>query len=505
MFSRFKLIAAYLFAIPLALILGFLAASPGEVTFMLIGMLLFFLALPLFLKWHHALLIIFWNSAFNAFFLPGQPYFWLLFGAISFSLSALSHIMGRKPFLVVPEMNRPLLLLVVVVAFTAWYRGGIGLKSLGGSAHGGKYYIFIFGAIIGYFAFTAGQIPMAKSGRMTALFFVSGATFILSNLAYTLGESFYFMFYLVPAGAAMAQAASDYGFTDIDRIQGLVQTSSAILCFMLAYYGIRDIFRPTKPWRVIFLLITIASSLFAGFRSAAVLLILIFGFQFYFEGLFRTRIFPVLIAIGIVAFGVVVLYANRMPLSVQRAISFLPVNIDAEARADATGSSEWRLQMWSIVWKEVPKYLVVGKGYSFDPSEMELTTLAIRMGILSSFEEAIMAGDYHSGPLSVLVPFGVAGAIAFLWVLIAGFRVLHANFRHGDPALHKVNTTLLAVYLAQVACFVLIFGAFSTQLFVFLGLVGFSVSLNGGMAKAPATSLDRARGAVSQAYAIELT
>ena len=52
MFNRYKILAAYLLAIPLALILGILAASPNELTFMLIGMLLFFLALPVFIKWH---------------------------------------------------------------------------------------------------------------------------------------------------------------------------------------------------------------------------------------------------------------------------------------------------------------------------------------------------------------------------------------------------------------------------------------------------------------------
>src|SRR5271166_2182411 len=136
MFNRYKILAAYIFAIPLALLLGFLASSPDEITFMLIGMLLFFMSLPLLITWHHALLIIFWNSAFNAFFLPGQPNFWLVLAALSFGLSLLNRVMGRRPFLPVPEMTRPLLFLTAVVVGTAWYRGGVGLRALGGAANG---------------------------------------------------------------------------------------------------------------------------------------------------------------------------------------------------------------------------------------------------------------------------------------------------------------------------------------------------------------------------------
>jgi hypothetical protein len=504
MFDRFKIIVGYLFAIPLALILGFLAASPGEMTFILIGLLLFVLASPLFLRWHHALMIIFWNSAFNAYFLPGQPYFWLLLATISFSLSMLNHVMGRKPFISVPEMTRPLVFLTIAVLITALYRGGIGLKFMGGSTHGGRYYIFILGSIMGYFAFTGGQVPLMKSNKMAVLFFLSGATYILGNAAYTLGSSFYFMFYLVPSSLASNQAASDLGLTSIDRIQGLAQTCTAIVCALLSYYGMRELFRPTKPWRLLFLVITLGASLFSGFRSTLLFLVMILVIQFYLEGLHRTRALPILLAVGSVLLGIAIIFASHLPLSVQRSLSFLPINVDAEARADAIGSSEWRLQMWALVFKDVPKYLLVGKGYAFDPTEMELTTQAIHMNMLSTFEEALLAGDYHSGTLSVLMPFGLLGAIGFVWTMGAGGWVLYSNFRWGDPALRRINCVLLSFYLAQSISFIFIFGAFNSQLFIFLGVIGLSVSFNGGVQREVVLVPERARRALTPAYAIEL-
>ncbi len=504
MFNRYGIFAAYLVAIPLALVLGFLAATPDELTFMLIGMLLFFLALPLFITWHHTLLIVFWNSAFIAFFLPGQPQIWLLVAGFSFGISLLNHIMFQKRFLHVPEMIPPLLSLAAVVLGTAFYHGGIGLQALGGSTSGGRYYIFLLGAIIGYFALTSNPIPILKSGKMINLFFLSGTTFALSNLAYTLGPIFYFVYYFVPSDMASSQVASDFGLTSMDRLMSLTPACNAVFCFLLVHYGLRGLFDWTKPWRLFFLCVTVGAAFFAGFRSGLIVLFLIFAFQFYFEGLVRTRFLP--IVLGVVAFALVpiMLFSDRMPPVVQRAISFLPVKLDAEVREDAVGSTDWRLQMWAIVVKDVPKYLIVGKGYGIDPTDMFLTTEAIRMGMLNSYEESMLAGDYHSGPLSVIIPFGIFGVLAFLWVLIAGYRILLSNYRYGDARLRRINTTLLSYYLTYCFTFFFIFGAFNSELSIFLGVVGISVSVNGGVRRKPKFVAERLRAAQPPAYAMEV-
>jgi len=105
------------------------------------------------------------------------------------------------------------------------------------------------------------------------------------------------------------------------------------------------------------------------------------------------------------------------------------------------------------------------------------------MGIISSYESAMVAGDYHSGALSVLMPFGMFGTIAFLWLLGAGVKVLHCNRRYGDPKLKLINDFFLSYFLAQVLIFFFVFGALNSQLSVFLGILGLSVSLNGGVCR----------------------
>lgn len=88
--------------------------------------------------------------------------------------------------------------------------------------------------------------------------------------------------------------------------------------------------------------------------------------------------------------------------------------------------------------------------------------------------------------------------------MIAGYRVLLSNYRYGDPRLRRVNITLLAYYLTYCVSFFFIFGAFNSQLAVFLGAVGLSVSLNGGVKRKPASVAERRGVPQSQAYAMEV-
>src|ERR1051325_4648121 len=92
-------------------------------------------------------------------------------------------------------------------------------------------------------------------------------------------------------------------------------------------------------------------------------------------------------------------------------------------------------------------------------------------------------GDYHNGPLSVIIPFGIFGSIAFLWFLGASFKVLRANYKYGDHDCFHVNTFLLAYFIAKVILFFVIFGGFYSDLPMFIGIIGFSITYNGGVAK----------------------
>jgi hypothetical protein len=122
--------------------------------------------------------------------------------------------------------------------------------------------------------------------------------------------------------------------------------------------------------------------------------------------------------------------------------------------------------------------------------ELQVTTDVQGHGPSFEAEGAILVGNYHNGPLSVLLSFGIWGAIGWLWFLAASIRALHYNYKYGEESLQKVNTFLLAYFVARTIFFFLIFGDFRLDFAHFLGVVGLGLALNGGIRKpAPTPTL----------------
>jgi hypothetical protein len=84
----------------------------------------------------------------------------------------------------------------------------------------------------------------------------------------------------------------------------------------------------------------------------------------------------------------------------------------------------------------------------------------------------------------LLIPFGIFGFGAFLWFCGAALSVLVKNLRYGDPALHQINTFLLAYFVGRFLFYMIFYGQFDTDFLHFIGTVGLSISLNGGVCSA---------------------
>jgi hypothetical protein len=263
---------------------------------------------------------------------------------------------------------------------------------------------------------------------------------------------------------------------------------------------LRGIFRATHPFRFIFFVCFAFASLFGGFRSFLISFALLFTLQFFLEGLHRTKLFPVFIVSFALVLTISFSFADRMPRSIQRALSIFPVSIDPVVRADAEGSWEWRVKIWKAVLPQVPEYLLLGKGLGLTPQDYAFSAETYTGAMTESSEDqswAALAGDYHSGPLSVIIPFGIWGVGVIIWLFIAGWRVVYRNYRYGDPALRTTNTLLFAAFITKIVVFIFLVGGFYGDLQAFAGILGLSVCLNGGVAQpsaAPATEPVQARG-----------
>jgi hypothetical protein len=481
--------------LPLAAIIGFQLASPDDSkTFLLMGLVTGVLLMPIMLKWYHPLLVFAWNAAINVYFLPGKPQLWMLLTAIGFGIVVLnSTLLREKQAINVPALTIPLLFFLAVVLLTGKLTGGMGVRALGGAQIGGgpiggKGYFVIMFALLGYFVLTSQPIPVERVRKYVSLFFLSGVTGAFSNLAYTLGPAFYFLFYLFPVDMAMSQAVADFTLGTMKRFHGIAVAGSAVYFYLMLRFGIRGIFDLDRPWRLLAFLLTVLASLFGGYRSLLITAIVHFAIQFYFERLVRTRLCLFLLFSGLAGSALLLPFINKMPPAVQRCFAFIPgAPVSAAAKIDAQASTEWRLEMWSVVVPQIPKYLILGKGYALNPADLYLASQAERRGLAKSYEVMVIAGGYHNGPLSLLITFGIFGTLGFLWLAGAGIWALYRNYRYGDPALHLINTFLLAYFVMRVVVFMFLFGAIDSDLFRFTGILGLSMAINRGVRK-PAES-----------------
>jgi hypothetical protein len=475
-----------------ALAVGYFLTSPLDYTsFAGLLAVCMLLLTPILLRWHHLLLVLAWNASIVVFFMPGTPALWMPLGVVSLVFAVGATLLaGRIPYPPSRLVGTSLILLGLVALVTGYLRGGVGLATFGSGVYGGKSYYHIVLAILGYFALAATPVPPRRAALYAGLFVLSGVTCLLSNLIYSLGENFYILYLFFRVDLAIPQATAEFSQSGMMRLTGVGLACASFSQFMLLRYGIRGIFSLQHPVRFVVFAVSTVMMLFSGFRTLVLLIAILFAVQFCLERLFSTRIF-LFCAFGLVLGGVLLVgFASHLPLAVQRSLSVLPLPLDPVARLDAEASTDWRINMWKALLPELPKYVLLGKGYAISPSDLIISEESVRRGFADPALASMVAGDYHNGPLSVYIPLGSLGLLAFVFFLVASFRLLYRHYRRGDPALQTTNTFLLSAFIAQAILFLFVFGSLNTQLYVLVGIVGLSVALNRQSQKAAAAEHD---------------
>jgi hypothetical protein len=481
----------YAVCVPLAILVGVLMYDPlGYSTVAVIGFLAFILAFPLLVRWHYPLLLLTWSMPCILLFVKGEPNLWLAMGMLTLGISILERALSRDSrFIHVPMVTWPMLCLVGVILFTAKVTGGFGLRALGSDVYGGKKYIFLIAGIISYFALTTRAFPegtfrwlgvtVNRRNFYVGLFFLGGLTAIIGDLYPIAPRWMEPVFWFFPP--TRYEGALELGTT---RLVGVGTAGTVLFCYLCCRHGVRGIFLSGSLLRLALFCIAFLSIFLGGFRSGLITIAATFAFQFFLEGLHRTKLLMVFALTGALAVAVMLPVISKMPFTVQRTLAFIPgLELDPMAKGDADASSEWRKEMWVALLPQIPQYLFIGKGYAISMADYQ------NIGRDSPFagtkdpsqQSLALSGDYHNGPLSVIIPFGLWGAIAWAWFMIAAFRVLYLNYRYGDEKLRTYNTFLFSYYTVMAVMFVFIGGSMSTDIARLVGVLGLGVCINGGV------------------------
>ena len=479
----------YAVVIPLAIVVGYLMTNPLDYESLgFMGVLIGVMVSPLLMRWHYELLVFSWLLPSALFFLPSRPSFFMFMVVVSLTISVVERILNRnQPFLPATPVRWPLFFLIAVVIMTAKLTGGFGIRSAGSDTYGGKkYFVFILNAL-SFFAVTARPIPRKRANFYIGLFFLGGCFTVVQDLYPIVPSSLRFIYMVLPASNSGLDASGNYSLVvGQTRLGGVGMAAGAGIWWLLSRHGMREGILTAKIWRPILFSLLFALVFLGGFRSAIIGLLVILAVFFYCERIYRTGAMLVVIMGTLLGGALLVPLAPHLPYTFQRALTFTPLDLDPEARLDAEGSSEWRLAIWTALLPEVPKYLLLGKGYTFSAETFNDSMMADSMFRGKNFTDAsqdnlAISGDFHSGPLSVVIPFGIWGAIGWLWFVTAGGYVVWRNYRYGDPELGHINLFFLAFFISKCVMFFFIVGSLVDDTSAFAGSVGLSVAINHGI------------------------
>jgi hypothetical protein len=470
----------YTAVLPIALLIGYLMATPTDTSsFVIVAAVIFVLSLPLLLTWHRQFLFLTWNMTAVLFFVPGRPQIWVAAAFLSFAFMIVQKAMSAPMRPVrVKMITIPLVVLVAIVFITAYFRGGVGFQAFGSSIIGGKAYFWILAATLGYFAITANEVPLEKRRFYLNLFLLGAlANAIGSSLDYV-APSFHYIFRLFPVDRlSMSGEGSNIG-----RYYGLAIAAMALFYYVLSRWPLRELLTLRRPFGLLLLLFSGLVVLGSGYRGNFLLIGLVFAAVFFFEGLVRSRFLLPFLCAGIILSAAAVPFASKLPMPIQRAISVVPfIEVNTAARIEAQLSTDWRINMWRVVIPEIPRYLWLGKGIGISSSDLEMAQTMANRGPMGPYELALQTGAYHNGPLTILIPFGIWGALAWLWFLGASFRALHLNYKYGDPRMKTANTLMIGLFCAKLLYYMVVFGEFREDFVFFVGLVAVNLALNGGV------------------------
>ena len=479
-----RMLITYAICIPLAILVGYLLTNPLDYgTLGFLGLIVALVFSPIFIKWHYPILVFGLGCPMYVFFLKGNPPLWQVVTIISFGIAIIERTLSsERRFISVSSITWPLVFIGTMALFTAQLTGGIGLNALGSQVAGGKKYITLFIGIAMFFALTSRTIPKDKRNLYIALFWLAGTPAFLSDLFPVLPSPLNYINLLFPPSAT---ADFNLGTT---RLGAFATTASVLASFMLVKLGLRGIFTSVKPWRVVLFLLLLSLTLLGGFRLAVIGYMMTFGLLFYLEKLYKTRMLLVFLMGAALGLALLVPFSNKLPTTYQRALSFIPfLEWDTQTKLDAEGSTEWRYKMWHDLWPQVPQYLLLGKGYAFSQLELQesmghgVFANGIAAQLDASQDSLALSGDYHSGPLSTLMPFGIWGGIGMLWLMAACLRIHYRNYKYSLSELKTVNSFMLASCIVHIFSFFFLFGSFSNDVGEFAKQVGLCIALNGGV------------------------
>jgi hypothetical protein len=327
----------------------------------------------------------------------------------------------------------PLFLCLLVIAsiiFINFVRGGGGFRVFGSEIWGGRKYINTFIGLSFYLVLGMWRPNLKLLNKIPYLVFA----------AYCVDFSIWLVQYFAPSAIPMMYpfytglqhelySLAERSFDSSEGVQRLFGPRTiglGLILFCLSTSNFKDLLSP-KSLLYLCVLIPLGLGLvaLAGFRSYLAIGLFMVGLGAILRLKWRAFVPGI---IGLTVLALVVAGQGRayeLPLQVQRALSWLPGEWDWRAVRDATGSTEWRMEIWKIWYnKYFPENPLIGRGWNIKSKEVFGTDVELAFAFRSieeSYHVYAGIGSLHNGPLTAI---DVTGIIGFIFVLISSIIAL---------------------------------------------------------------------------------
>jgi hypothetical protein len=417
----------------------------------------------------------------NAF--PGSPPVWALGAFVTITIFALRYAMHRRDFMFKPDMLDFAVLLQFIAIAQAYVRNPTGLLIFGGDTAGGKPYLTFIAAFLAFFCLSVVKTDM-RIFRIAVIMMVvatiaDGIVAALSDYIPLLAMAVLPIYSNTNFGVATtgeatstdtATARAGGAFGDLGRSLGTI-------CFTMA----RPLhcLLPTHPLLFIATSLGFIMVLLSGFRSILIYLFVVFIVSAYL----RRKYLDVMILGAGGILGLCLLMGSgqvrNLPFGAQRALSFLPIEIDERAREDADQSSDWRFEMWKLALT-TDRYIQnkwFGDGFAVSAREMRAQLDAARGfatgASIDNKEAFLLRGSYHGFHVECIRFTGAFGLVCAIFAMIVFFK--KAKFLIGYYRYHSMFPFIAFIcipFIIYPFWALLVFGAYRTGFPQFLATAG---------------------------------
>jgi O-antigen ligase len=301
----------------------------------------------------------------------------------------------------------------------------VGLMATGSTTGGARFYFKIALALAAFLIVANQRISERDAKWIIRLLLVGSVVSMVVNIV---------QYKIAPPAFADPNALTDEGYYTWH--QSLSGPAMWFMLWLSARFRIKEILGFGKPWTLFLALCCIAIAAVSGKRAglASVLLTPLI------VAILRKENFYVISGAVFAAILLFFLTAGqgtwfRLPLQVQRSLSYLPGKWDWEVQSQVQGGIDpFRQELRQLAWGNIKAHPIVGQGYAVNARE--LYGMGRMATNLSEFGIMVMAlgSSWHNTWLGYWADFGLPAiifwAIFWLQAIVVGYR-LYRNTTHG--------------------------------------------------------------------------